>query len=332
MHIKIDIDFELPRWAKRTLVFVGVPATILLGVSALLRADPVSVPNTFADGETLSASKMNANFAALRDAINDPDPACPKGYTRDTTATTIVLCKKGVDEVVKVGTGGSAFWIDRYEASVWQNADGTGTQYGIASADCPATFPRNGQITSTTNLVYAVSKAGVPPSANLTWFQANLACRANGKRMPNGEEWLAAVVGTNDPGANNGSGGACVTNAIGPRPTGQGTICTSMWGAQDMIGNLWEWTTEWYAAPGDGSTAGAVWPDTTGTSYNGDGTGAIASSANVATIGWTAGIPAAARRGGSCNNGTFGGSFALFLGDAPSAWPADVGFRCVMPR
>lgn len=34
--------------------------------------------------------------------------------------------------IVKVGTGASAFWIDRYEASVWSNRDGTGTQYGAS--------------------------------------------------------------------------------------------------------------------------------------------------------------------------------------------------------
>src|SRR6185503_7301258 len=67
-------------------------------------------------------------YAKYADAVN-PDPDCPVGYARDTTSMTYVMCKKGADEVVKVGRGASAFWIDRYEGSIWQNPDGTGTQY-----------------------------------------------------------------------------------------------------------------------------------------------------------------------------------------------------------
>src|SRR5262249_16884910 len=50
-------------------------------------------------------------------------PDCPIGYIRDLSVPNIVLCKQGVDEVVKVGRKGSAFWIDRYEASVWDKED-----------------------------------------------------------------------------------------------------------------------------------------------------------------------------------------------------------------
>ena len=103
---------------------------------------------------------------------------------------------------------------------MWASADGTGTQYGTASDDYPATFPDNGQRVPGFVDLYAVSKTGVLPSANLTWFQAQQACRASGKRLPSDEEWLAAASGTNDPGANSGAGGACVTNAAGPRRTG----------------------------------------------------------------------------------------------------------------
>jgi hypothetical protein len=70
MHIKIDIDFELPGWAKKTLVFLGVPATILLGVSAVLYAGSVSVPHQFSPKESLSSDKMNKNFQSLATAID----------------------------------------------------------------------------------------------------------------------------------------------------------------------------------------------------------------------------------------------------------------------
>ena len=72
MQIKIyTVDFRLPRWLKRTLIFAGVAAAILVGVSASIRAaTPVAV-TTYADGETLSAAKLNTNLANLKQGIDD---------------------------------------------------------------------------------------------------------------------------------------------------------------------------------------------------------------------------------------------------------------------
>jgi microcystin-dependent protein len=63
------IDIQLPRWLKRAIIFGAIPATVLLGTVHYLRAD-VAIPNTFADGDTLSAAKVNANFAVLQGGIN----------------------------------------------------------------------------------------------------------------------------------------------------------------------------------------------------------------------------------------------------------------------
>ena len=325
-------DLEIPNWTKWLLGGVAIGAVLGAGAVVLAQAPVVT---SFSVGETLSADKLNTNLGNLKTSIvdlqnavnNPPEPTCPRGYTQDATVTLFVVCKKGVDEVVKVGTCAAAFWIDRYEASIWQNADGSATQYGLASAtDYPATFPANGQYTAP---LYAMSKKGVQPSAHMTWFQAAFACRAGGKRLPNGEEWLAAAMGTNDPGSNTGTGGACVTNASGPRATGQGVTCVSTWGAQDMIGNLWEWTAEWYAGLGNASTPASTWP---APSFGGDGTSNIASSADDGVAGWTVGLPAAALRGGGWGNGSQAGVFSLHLGTAPSYWSSlTFGVRCVLP-
>jgi formylglycine-generating enzyme required for sulfatase activity len=326
--MRLRVDLEIPNWTKWLAGGIGIG--VVLGVGAVVLAQAASVPNTFADGDTLSAAKMNANFAALASAINNPDPTCPRGYTQDASATGIVLCKKGVDEVVKVGSGGSAFWIDRYEASVWSKADGSGTQYGLADGDFPATFPRSGQADKA-NLVYALSVKGVTPSAEITWFQAARACRASGKRLPNGEEWLEAAAATNDPGSNTGTGGACVTNADSPRATGQGTTCVSTWGAQDMIGNLGEWTAEWNASVGNAAATTGTWPDQGGAAYNGDWTWNIASSTIAGEAGWTTGLPATAVRGGDWGNGSQAGTFAFCLNSAPAHRSRRYGFRCLLP-
>jgi hypothetical protein len=52
---------------------------------------------------------------------------CPSEYEREVSdagaPSDVVVCRRlvggQVDEVVKVGRGASAFWIDRYEATIW---------------------------------------------------------------------------------------------------------------------------------------------------------------------------------------------------------------------
>jgi microcystin-dependent protein len=70
MQIKVyTIDVHFPRWLKRALVFGAIPAAVLLGTVHYLRAD-VTVPNIFSNGDTLSASRLNANFDALKTGID----------------------------------------------------------------------------------------------------------------------------------------------------------------------------------------------------------------------------------------------------------------------
>jgi hypothetical protein len=58
------VDLEIPPRAKRWLVRLGVPATILLGAAAL--AGPLHSWNA---GDPLQASDLNANFANLEQRL-----------------------------------------------------------------------------------------------------------------------------------------------------------------------------------------------------------------------------------------------------------------------
>ncbi len=254
---------------------------------------------------------------------------CPIGYTRDSSAAGIVLCKQGKDEVVKVGRNGSAFWIDRYEASIWKNEDGSGQQYGLSANDFPATFPKNGQATIA---VYALSVVSVIPSRYLTWFQANEACRASGKRLPRGDEWVSAARGTQDPpNPNDGSDGSCVTDAPMYRNTGLGIKCVSDWGAQDMIGNASELSADWLAGIGTNPTTVQMpWPNP---GYNDDVTLNISSTAVNENRLATPGLPASAIRGGHRFNKQGAGIHYFNADSSPaSANDATIGFRCVVPQ
>lgn len=275
--------------------------------------------------------------ALLDDAAQCPRLALPDGsvrrYARDTSAAGILLCKAGSDEVVKVGD----FWIDRYEASLvaatqWNGGacDGSGTPYGTgATDDYPLGFPDNGNWTTP---VYVCSVAGGMPSGSMTWFQAQQACSLAGKRLCRNDEWQQAVAGTPDPGSSPGTNGACVTTATGPRATGlaganAGIACRSNYGAEDMIGNLLEWTAEWWQGgmPWETSNGDARIPWMPG--YGDDTTVGLNGMALDGTT-YRPGLPGVALRGGYWEHGTQAGVFHLLLDFGPTATRAHFGARC----
>jgi formylglycine-generating enzyme required for sulfatase activity len=293
-------------------------------------------------------SQLEGKLGDLQGQIDElkAEPVCPRGYDHDPGVEGFVVCKRGVDEVVKVGSGGSAFWVDRYEASVWTKADGAltgGAQKFDAGDDSTNSFPKNGQALSP---LFALSVAGVTPAAGLTWFQATEACAASGKRLPNGSEWLRAARGTHDPEvgvdglvANEHRCHTKTTNDTlrltgnGVDPSGNQVSCVSDWGAEDMIGNVWELTDDWFAGladqPGGGVNGG--WPDPQN-EFRHDFVSNVSSYAQVAGGDWVAGAPTAALRGGDLGNGTGAGTFSLSLAISPTSSFGSVGFRCVIPR
>jgi formylglycine-generating enzyme required for sulfatase activity len=287
----------------------GLLSVLLVGIGLYAWA-ATTVPNTFTSGTTAKADDVNANFQALATAID--------------TKSIFTYCagNNANDIMVKVGP----LCVDKYEASVWSNADGSGTQYGATGTSFyltayPGGFPANGNWTTP---VYAVSKAGVIPSTSLTWYQAQQACALSGKRLLTNAEWQMAAAGTPDPGTDNGSTD-CNVDTRAPVETGSRDSCVSNWGVNDMVGNVWEFVADWIQ--GDSNPWSAfVTTRTAGAGYGGDRIAGINPAQYQASD--STNLPAAIIRGGYFVGGPIVGVFAMAAGTAPSVAVYSTGFRC----
>lgn len=331
---RIELDLATPTACTSSL-FDGGDVTYVV----LVDGAPISDPHPI-------DAVPYAHFAEITLMEHD----CPADYERDQTASPGLVCARTVslgsmalrDEVVKVGTGPSAFWIDRYEAAVHVAASGA----QVGAIDSAGVGPDNvatsgisaaGFQPATAPTAVALSHPG-PPTGFVTWFQANAACRSAGKRLPSGGEWLTAATGTADDAmCNNASPGA--------RPAAAANRCTSPWGAHDMIGNVLEWTDEWFASAGQVTSVPAgdeapvsgiqvnaflsVWP-----AGYGDGLDVTTNVSAVTFNDWHAvmGVPSAATRGGCWFTGPWSGVFAFVLVHGPASHVPEVGFRCVVSR
>lgn len=288
---------------------------------------------------------VNNDCPAAYELINDPAFAGDRRLCQRRRADGTVY-----DEVVRVGTGASAFWIDRYEATIWATAQGGGTPLSSIPPDgTPPSvgnpLPISGQGSTQ---IFALSVSSTQPAGRVSWFQANEACRASGKRLPTIDEWFAAGRDTPDPEVPSaGTNGTCLTMGSGPRATGQahlaptsGFRCISRWGVEDMIGNMSERTVEWYAGVGTPSTPNSTWGVwmsgnwvvEPGSLFRGDGTSQITSEPFPGGGSSRVGLPSAPLRGGSWRDGTEAGLYSINLALAPSIFDGPDGFRCVTPR
>jgi formylglycine-generating enzyme required for sulfatase activity len=229
--------------------------------------------------------------------------------------------------------------MDRYEASVWRVPNpatvnkrlvekiqlgeatladltaGGAMQLGLDAYDY-APCERNGQ--TCVDDIYAVSLPGVVPASFISWFQAQAACENARKRLPTNAEWQAAVVGTPDPGPDNGATDCNTTYQQGEEPTltGSRASCVSARGAYDMVGNMQEWVADWL--PRSTSLSGA-WSILISPTGDGQTLGGAA----------TDGEPGALLRGGGFLHQTAAGPLTVNAYNVtPSTFGTPVGFRC----
>ncbi len=100
------------RTARRNMVAGLLAGAIMATVAG---AYAKTTYKKMVNGAPATAADVNKAHQDLADAIDkfeqklvalESDPDCPQGYTKDSTAATITLCKStgGSDEMVKVGS------------------------------------------------------------------------------------------------------------------------------------------------------------------------------------------------------------------------------------
>src|SRR5881396_262328 len=134
-----------------------------------------------------------------------------------------------------------AFYLDKYEVT---NADYTKFLQANSGTKPPWHWPQGN---------FPAGKEKLPVY-NVNWFEATAFCKWAGKRLPSEAEWEKAVRGGRDrkPYAwvdNDRDPDERVPAAISRgKAMAVGSFPPNGYGLYDMIGNVMEWTNDWYDA------------------------------------------------------------------------------------
>ncbi|MGC8926589.1 MAG: formylglycine-generating enzyme family protein [Myxococcota bacterium] len=161
------------------------------------------------------------------------------------------------NEMVELKKGSKSFCIDKYENYIIGYAkDGKPYRYApkfesVIKKDGKF-FP--GNIFDRSQLkdkIYARAAKGITPTDNISWIEAEIACKNSGKRLCTEEEWNFACSGPknqNYPYGNEYNEDLCNSfeynkkrNQLTILPSGYLNRCDNGYGVMDLSGNLWEW-------------------------------------------------------------------------------------------
>ena len=165
------------------------------------------------------------------------------------------------------------YWIDRSEV--------TNAQYALCVADAGACTKPADYSSSSRSSYYGNSTFASYPVVYVSWSQAAAYCAWAGRRLPSEAEWEKAARGpdgriypwgnifdgalvnycdincVNDWKDSRYDDGYTDTSPVGDYPDG-----ASIYGALDMVGNVYEWVADWYSPYSRASQANPRGPAT----------------------------------------------------------------------
>lgn len=228
-------------------------------------------------------------------------------------AFTMGSAKGAADEKPEHRVSGAAFEMDRFEV--------TNARYHACVDGGKCAPPRLGSSHLREGYFADVQFADYPVIF-VDQGQAETFCKAEGGRLPTEAEWERAARGPDESNgdhgprtfpwgekapdctlANMGGPGSCVgdTDRVGRRPEG-----ASPYGVNDMAGNVWEWTSDWYEAD--------YYQKSPAANPHGPEKGRLK-----------------VMRGGCWVSGADSLRTTCRKAELPSTWAYNVGFRCVYP-
>jgi len=195
--------------------------------------------------QQLLKMRIERNRNKMQDVVED----IVHNYSEETLSAS----KREAGDMVDVSDFG--FYIDKYEV--------TNNEYAefVKSTNHrgPECNPKYRSAWNTWLGNQPPQGYGNHPVVGVTWEDARTYCRWAGKRLPTAKEWQQACQGTdgrdypwgNSFGTGNANanhrGAHANTTPVGSFPTG-----ASPYGAMDMAGNVFEWTsTTWRSDPAD---------------------------------------------------------------------------------
>ncbi len=171
----------------------------------------------------------------------------------------LISCKAGdcPPEMVEFRLDSKSFCIDRYENYII-GYDKNGKSYRYTPV-FESVIKKDGKFlpgnifnkSELKDKIYARAGKGMTPTDNISWMEAEIACKNSGKRLCKSEEWDFACMGTEKrkyPYGNEYAEDFCNSfesgkkrGVIGVLPSGTFGKCDNGKGVFDLSGNLWEW-------------------------------------------------------------------------------------------